>query len=179
MQDIRYALRQLRKNPGFTAVCVLTLALGIGANTAVFTVMNAVMLRFLPVPNPQQLVYVQTSGWPSGASQTGMGEYSFNEASFQELRKQKGVFSDLMAFVPISLNKTAVRFGDRPEEVEADMVSGNFFSGLGVRPARGRLVNDEDESRHNHVAVLSYGELCVRNRALAIDIGQPDQRERS
>ena len=71
LQNLRYALRQWAKSPGFALVCILTIALGIGANTAIFSVMNAVLLRFLPVPNPQQLVYLYLRNQPMGTSQTG------------------------------------------------------------------------------------------------------------
>jgi predicted permease len=158
LQDLRYALRQLRNSPGFTVTAVLTLALGIGANTAIFSVMNAVLLRGLPVPDPQQLVYLHVpDGQPPGASNTGNSETSFSEPVFEQLRQEKRVFSDLMAFVPLSLSgKAAVRFGDTPEEAEGDMVSGNFFSGLRVGFARGRGFTLDDEKNHTQVAVLSY-----------------------
>jgi len=157
LQDLRYGLRQLRRNPGFTAVAVLTLALGIGANTAVFSVMNAALLRYLPVRNPQQLVYLHTRGSVPGAQGTGHYSYSFNLASFRELRAEHHVFSDLVALVPLAFGKVPVRSGNESEEVAVNMVSGNFFSGLGVRLARGRAFTLEDESRHSQVAVLSYG----------------------
>ena len=156
-QDLRFAVRMLRKNPGFTAVAVLTLALGIGANTAVFSVMNAALLRSLPVPNPQQLFHVQTTGIPKAATETGNSAYTFNEASFEELRNERRIFSELMAYVPLGFGKVSVRYGEMPEEASVDMVSGNFFSGLGVRAERGRSLILEDESRHNLVAVLSDG----------------------
>src|ERR1700680_4154257 len=141
-QDVRYALRQLRKSPGFTAVAVITLALGIGANTAIFSVMNAVMLRGLPVHDPEQLVYLQAGGRPSGTSQTGNDDFSFTEYTYEQLRNQPNAFSDVLAFVPLSFSKLGVRYGEEPEEAEADMVSGNFFSGLGVAPARGRTITN-------------------------------------
>ncbi len=156
LQDVRFGARMLRKNPGFTAVAVLTLGLGIGANTAIFSVMNAVLLRFLPVPNPERLVCLHYKNQPSGTSQTGHGDLSLSELTFEALRTQRQVFSDLVGFVPLSFSKTVVRFGEAPEEVAADMVSGNFFSGLGVLPTRGRVLALEDESRHTQVAVLSY-----------------------
>jgi len=156
LQDLRYGLRMLTKNPGFTAVAVVTLALGIGANTAVFSVMNAARLRFLPVPNPRQLVHLNTTGMPAAATETGNPRYTFNLASFEQLRAGHDVFSDLTAFVPLAIGKVAVRFGKEPEEAAADMVSGNFFSGLGVRLARGRAFTVDDETRHSQVAVLSY-----------------------
>jgi predicted permease len=146
----------LAKNPGFTTVAVLTLALGIGANTAIFSVVNAALVRRLPVPHPEQLVRLHTSDQPPNTSQTGYNDTSFTEPVFEELRKQHNVLSDLVAYVPLSIRKVAVRFGAEPEEANADMVSGNFFSGLGVRLARGRGFTPEDESQHTQTAVLSY-----------------------
>ena len=156
-QDVRYGLRMLWKNPGFAATAVLTLTLGIGGNTAVFSVMNSVLLRNLPLPHPEQLMYLRLpNDQPSGASNTGDGDTSFSEPVFEELRKEHAAFSDLMAYVPLAIGKTPVRIGDDPEEAEADMVSGNFFSGLGAGFARGRGFTLEDETAHAPVAVLSY-----------------------
>jgi predicted permease len=156
-QDLRFAARMLLKNPGFTLVAIFTLALGIGGNTAVFSAMNAVLLRNLPLPNPQQLVYLRVpDGQPDGASNTGNGDTSFSDPVFEALRKEHAVFSDLMAYAPLSEDKVAVRIGELPEEAEGDMVSGNFFSGLGVSFALGRGFSVEDETAHAPVAVLSY-----------------------
>jgi predicted permease len=157
VQDVRYGARQLRKNPGFTAVAVLALALGIGANAAVFSVMNAALLRYLPVPNPQQLFYLRTTDLPKYATQTGSTSFSFNLASFEQFRNEHGIFSDVMAYVPLGIGKVSVRYGEEPEEASVDMVSGNFFSGLGVRAERGRNFTLDDESHHSMVAVLSDG----------------------
>ena len=156
LQDVRYAIRMLAKNPGFTAVAVLTLAMGIGANTAIFSVMNAALVRHLPVPVPEQLVRLHTTGQPPNTSQTGYNDTSLTEPVFEQLRQQRTVFSDLVAYVPLSYRKVAVRIGNEPEEANADMVSGNFFSGLGVRLARGRGFTMEDEARHSATVVLSY-----------------------
>src|SRR5436190_60963 len=147
LQDFRFALRQLRRSPAFAFVAVVTFALGIGANTAVFSVMNAVVLRFLPVSHPEQLVFLHTSGQPSESSQTGHDDTSLCLPVYQQLR-ESGIFSDLIAFVPLDTNRTAVRYGIEPETAWADMVSGNFFSGLGVRMTRGRAFPDDDEARH-------------------------------
>ena len=157
LQELRYAIRQLYHSPWFTITVVLTLALGIGANTAVFSVTNAVLLKSLPVPNPQELVYLHVpGGQPDGAGNTGDSETSFSEPVFEDLREDRRAFADLIAFVPLAIGKVAVRFGDMPEEIEGDMVSGNFFSGLGVALARGRAFTLEDERSHAPVAVLSY-----------------------
>ncbi|HEY6967663.1 MAG TPA: ABC transporter permease [Candidatus Angelobacter sp.] len=156
LKDVRYGYRQLRRTPGFAIVAVVTLALGIGANTAVFSVMNAVLLRYLPVPNPQQLVLLHYVNQPDNSSQTGFGDSSLSEPAFEELRKQTAVFSDLVAFVPLGLPKIPVRIGDTPEEASADEVSGNFFSGLGVRIVRGRTFTLDDEKNHAQVAILGY-----------------------
>ena len=127
LQDSRYAFRLLRKNPGFTLVAVLTLALGIGGNTAVFSVMNNVLLRSLPLTHPEQLVYlVLPKGMPDGAMNTGDDSTSFSEPVFEQLRADHAAFSDLMAYIPLAIGKTAVRIGQDPEEAEADEVSGNF-----------------------------------------------------
>jgi len=156
LQDCRYALRLLRKNPGFTLVAALTLALGIGGNTAVFSVMNSVLLRSLPLPHPEQLMFLRLPNeQPPGAMNTGDGDTSFSEPVFEALRKEHAAFSDLMAYVPLAIGKTAVRIGEDPEEAEADMVSGNFFSGLGTAFARGRGFTLEDEAAHAPLAVLS------------------------
>src|SRR5437016_4435890 len=144
LRDLRYAVRGLRMNAVFTIVVVLMLGLGIGANTAVFSVMNAIVLRNLPVPNPQQLVYLKTTGMPAGSSQTGEGNSSFTVYTFEQLRQERQAFSDVVAFVPLALDKSAVRYGAEPEEAYADMVSGNFFSGLGVRTICGRALAVED-----------------------------------
>ena len=156
LQDFRYGFRMSAKSPAFAAVAVLTLALGIGANTAIFSVMNAVVLRLLPVPNPQQLVYLHGRGRPQGTRQTGDDDLSFTEFTFEQLRTEHRAFSDLMAFVPLSIGKVPVRYGEEPEEASADMVSGNFFSGLGVTAARGRTLTPDEEAQHALVAVLSY-----------------------
>ncbi|HXJ89551.1 MAG TPA: ABC transporter permease [Candidatus Binatia bacterium] len=155
--ELRYAIRQLYHSPWFTITVVLTLALGIGANTAVFSVMNAVLLKSLPVLNPQELVYLHVpGGQPDGAGNTGDSETSFSEPVFEDLRQDRRAFADLIAFVPLAIGKVAVRFGDMPEEIEGDMVSGNFFSGLRITPTRGRVFTLDDERSHASVAVLSY-----------------------
>lgn len=163
----------LRKNPGFTAVAVLTLALGIGGNTAVFSVMNTVLLRFLPVSDPQQLVFLSLpEGPPDGHSTTGDEDKSFSYPVFEALRKEHAVFSDLMAYMPLAVDKVAVRIGEDPEEAEGDMVSGNFFSGLGVSFARGRGFTLEDETAHSGVVVLSYSYWSTRFGRSPSVIGQ-------
>jgi predicted permease len=153
--DLRYAIRQLKKTPGFTLICVLTLALGIGANTAVFSVMNAVLLRSLPVADPARVVYLRTSDQPHRTGTIDTHE-TFSYPVYDALLRQKGAMSAVMAYVPLSNQKVAVRYGAQPEEAEGDMVSGTFFSGLGVRLARGRGFTEQDEDSHAPLAVISY-----------------------
>ena len=155
-KDLRFALRVLAKNPVFAAVAVVTLALGIGANTAIFSAMNAVLLRSLPVQHPERLVWLHFQNQPRDTSQTGFGDRSLSEPVFETLRTQRAVFSDLVCFAPLSFSKTVIRFGGAPEEASVDMVSGNFFSGLGVPPTRGQLFSPADETHHTQNAVLSY-----------------------
>lgn len=158
MNELRYGMRQLRKTPGFTVVCVLTLALGIGANTAVFSVMNAVLLKSLPVADPDRVVYLNTSGAPRHGNNTGDWTTSFSYPVYDTLRQQHSALSEVMAYVPVGSggSKVAVRIGSEPEEAEGDMVSGNFFSGLGVRMARGRGFTAQDEVQYAPIAVISY-----------------------
>jgi predicted permease len=157
LKDVRYTGRVLRDNLLFSVVAVLTLALGIGANTAIFSVANAVLLRTLPVRDPQQLFYVHVlPGQPNGADNTGNSESSFSEYVFEQLRTQHQAFSNLLAYVPIGFNKVAVRSGVTPEEASVDMVSGDFFSGLGVRSVCGRTLGIPDETEHAGVAVIGY-----------------------
>src|SRR6267154_343921 len=172
-RDLLFTARMLRKSPGFTLVAMLTLALGIGGNTAVFSVMNTVLLRYLPLPNPQQLVFLRLpNAPPDGVSSTGDVDRSFSYPVFEALRKEHAVFSDLMAYVPIAVDKVAVRIGEDPEEAEGDMVSGNFFSGLGVSFTRGRGFALEDETAHASVVVLSYSYWTTRFGRSPSAIGQ-------
>jgi len=172
-RDLLFAARMLRKSPGFTLVAMLTLALGVGGNTAVFSVMNTVLLRYLPLPNPRQLVFLRLpDGPPDGLSTTGDDDRSFSYPVFEALRKEHAVFSDLMAYVPLAVDKVAVRIGQDPEEAEGDMVSGNFFSGLGVSFTRGRGFALEDETAHASVVVLSYSYWTTRFGRSPSAIGQ-------
>src|ERR1700723_2284964 len=155
LRDVRFALRSLRQSPGFAVTAILTLGLGIGANTAVFSVMNAVLLRSLPVADPDRLVYLRTSNPPRGTGTIDSNE-TFSYPVYDALRKQTPGLSPLMAFVPLSGGKVAVRFGSQPEEAEGDMVSGTFFSGLGVKLPLGRGFSAEDETNHAPLAVISY-----------------------
>ena len=154
-RDLRFGLRSLRQSPGFAVTAILTLALGIGANTAVFSVMNAVLLRSLPVADPDRLVYLRTSNPPRGTGTIDSNE-TFSYPVYDALRKQTPGLSPLMAFVPLSGGKVAVRFGSQPEEAEGDMVNGAFFSGLGVKLPLGRGFSEQDETNHAPIAVISY-----------------------
>jgi predicted permease len=155
LNHLQYTFRQFRKTPGFTLICVLTLALGIGANTAVFSVMNAVLLKSLPVADPDRVVYLNTSGAPKRTGTIDSHE-TFSYPVYDTLREQHGSLTHVMAYVPLSTGKVAVRFAAQPEEAEGDMVSGTFFSGLGVKLARGRGFTEEDETSHAPIAVISY-----------------------
>jgi predicted permease len=160
LQDLQYGLRQLRKSWAFTLVVVLTLAMGIGANTAVFSVMNAILMQLLPVSRPEGLDYVRIGngqGQAPGASNTGDSNTSFSEDTFEALRARTDVFEELIAYVPMSFTGTvAVRHGALPSEAAGEEVSGNFFSGIGVRIGEGRGFSLQDEKSHSPIAVLSY-----------------------
>jgi predicted permease len=156
--DFRYALRQFRKSPVFAVTAILTLALGIGATTAIFSAMNAILLCSLPVPNAQRVVYLLVpTGQPDGAANSGNDDSSFSLPVFEALRNGARGFSDVMAFVPLGTDEVNARIGhDAPEQAFGEMVSGNFFSGLRVNALLGRTLTMPDESQHAAVAVLSY-----------------------
>jgi predicted permease len=155
-RDVRYGVRQLVKTPLFTLVCVVTLALGVGANTAVFSVMHTVLMKMLPVTEPNRLVILDANGRPRNTYDSSDGSTSFSYAMYEVMRAQKGSLQDVMAYLPLSLaGKTAVRIGVTPEEARGDMVSGNFFSGLGLGMERGRGFSAQDEVQHSAVAVIS------------------------
>ena len=154
-RDLRFGVRSLLQSPGFAVTAILTLALGVGANTAVFSVMNAVLLKSLPVTDPNRLVYLRTSDAPRGTGTIDSNE-TFSYPVYHALRQQSGGLSPVIAYVPLSNSKVAVRYGTEPEEAEGDMVSGTFFSGLGVNLPLGRGFSADDEAHHAPIAVISY-----------------------
>jgi len=157
MQDIRYALRQLRKSPGFTLTAILTLALGIGANAAVFTMFDQVLLRMLPVQKPESLVRFEWSGGFSGSMSSfgGDADNYFSYPAYKELRDRNQVFDGVLAADKTSVG---ISWHNQAENVEAEIVSGNYFQVLGLQPALGRLFTqlDDTQKNANPVAVVSY-----------------------
>src|SRR5215510_5001615 len=148
--DLRFGVRMLFKNPGFTLIAVVTLALGIGANTAIFSVVNAVLLRALPYPEPGRLVRF----WETNLGR-GWLEFSASAPNFMYWRKQQSVCEQIAAYEFNSLNFTGV---GEPERVSALGVTADFFSVLGVAPAHGRnFLPEEEQSGRNYVAILSDG----------------------
>jgi predicted permease len=153
LQDLRYALRTLRKSPLFTFVAVVSLALGIGANTAIFTLVNQLMLQLLPVQHPEELVLLNWQGAHYG-SNTGMNSLSY--PMYREIRDKNQVFSAMFAKFDMSLS---LNVDGRTQLVLGELVSGNFFPVLGVRAALGRLFTASDDlyQGSHPQAVLSYG----------------------
>src|SRR6202790_420120 len=152
-QDLKYALRVLRKSPGFTAAAILVLALGIGANTAIFSVVNAVLLRPLPFRNPARLVQL----WhvPPPKSFPGMATFALSAANFIDWQRQNDVFDKMAIYTGSSLNLTG---REQPEALQGAAVSADFFSTLQVQPMFGRTFTpDEDQQGKNHTVILSYG----------------------
>ncbi|ABF40709.1 ABC efflux pump, inner membrane subunit [Candidatus Koribacter versatilis Ellin345] len=155
IRRVRFAWRSLAQSPGFTITAILTLALGVGANTAVFSVMNAVLLRSLPVEDPERVVYLRTSNTPSSVGTISSTE-TFSYVVFDALRREGKGLAPVMAFAPLSNDKVSVRYGAQPETAEGDTVSGGYFSGLGVKLPLGRGFTDEDERTHAPIVVLSH-----------------------
>jgi predicted permease len=156
--DVVFGLRAMRRSPGLTLVAVASLALGIGANTAIFSLLDAVLLRSLPVRDPSQLVILGT-GWWSGISDGFAVTELYSYPFFKQMRQRNSVFSDTAAI--FSMQSTVygkVQGHANPEPMHVQMVSGNYFGTLGVQPQMGRLLSDADDNSENGnpVAVVSY-----------------------
>ena len=160
----------LRKSPGFTAAVVLSLALGIGANTAIFSLINAVMWKFLPVKDPEQLVLLKWTAQQRPSSiesisgdldqdKTGrITTTAFSYAAFKELQAQRNIFSSTFAFTPIYDGKINFNADGQAGLAEGELTSGEYFSGLGIKAATGRLLMDSDDRPESPLtAVISYG----------------------
>src|SRR5712692_9446824 len=158
-QDIRFGVRMLAKHPGFTAIAVLTLALGIGANTGIFTILRQVVLQRLPVPHPEQLVLLYSPGPKQGhvnSDESDEGSESFSYPMYTDLRDRNTVFTGLAAKDTFSATLT---YRGNTERTRADLVSGNYFETLGVTAAIGRTFEPADTAApgSNPVVMLSNG----------------------
>ncbi|WP_263415974.1 ABC transporter permease [Terriglobus albidus] len=158
LKDVAYGIRSLFRSPALTAVALLSLGLGIGANTAIFSFLDAILLRNLPVQQPSQLVLVGTGAW-SGRSDAWAISELYSYPFYRDLQKNNTVFSDTASI----LSMTNSVFGtvdnrDHTEPMKVQLISGTYFPTLGVRPLLGRLLTDEDDNTEgNHpVAVISY-----------------------
>ncbi len=148
LQDLRYGARMLLKNRGFTLIAVLTLALGIGANTAIFSVVNAVLLRPLSYPQPEQIITV----W---SSERDGRTWGLTGPEFFDLRERNRVCEDIAAYQTGAVNLVG---GDEPERVAAVSASAGLFPVLGVKPMAGRVFLPEaDRAGRDRVVVVSYG----------------------
>jgi putative ABC transport system permease protein len=152
LQDLRCAMRQLRKSPGFAAVAVITLALGIGANTAIFSVVNGVLLHPLALKDPDQLMRI----WhvPPQTSFPGITRFTVSPANFLDWQKQNDVFEHMAIYGYRTMTFSGAQ---QAEQVRASSVSANFFEAVGVKPVLGRLFSlAEDQPGRSHVVVLSH-----------------------
>ena len=161
-QDLRYALRQLRKSPGFTLTVIVTLALGIGANAAVFTLFDQVLLRMLPVQHPEDLVRFEWTGGFSGSMSSfgGDSDNYFSYPAYKELRDKNQVFTGILA---ADKAQVGVSWHNQAENDDAEVVSGNYFQVLGLQPALGRLFTPQDDTAKdaNPVTVVAGGYLAA------------------
>ena len=173
LQNLRFALRQLRKSPGFALTVILTLALGIGANAAVFTLFDQVLLRMLPVQHPKELVRFEWHGGFSGSASSFGGDLNnyFSYPMYKDLRDQNQVFSGVLAADRIF---AGISWHNQAEDKDAELVSGNYFDLLGLKPALGRLITAQDDTlkNANPVVVLSYDYWKTRFAATPEVIGQ-------
>ena len=158
LQDVRFALRQLTKSPAFTLTAVATLALGIGANTAIYSLLDQVMLRSLPVQHPEQLVRLNATGSDRGrvSAYGGTDKDYFSYPMYRDIRDKNTVFDGVLATDQVQVG---VQWHNHPELVNGELVSGNYFDVLGVKPAIGRLFvqSDDEVQERNSVIVLSFG----------------------
>lgn len=160
MNDLRYAIRQLTKHPGFTAVAILTLALGIGPCAAIFSVVNGVLLRPLDYPQPDRIVIIRETNLPK------FREFAVAPANFSDWQKQAKSFSALAAYAGTACNFTG---GGEPQRLSGVKATADYFAVFGIQPVFGRLFGaEEDAPGKNHVAVLSY---AFWQRAFAGDRG--------
>jgi putative ABC transport system permease protein len=176
-KDITFGLRMLAKSPGFTAIAVITLALGIGANTAIFSLMNQILLRQLPLKNPNELVILRAPGPVTGhVSDDGDYTESFSYPMYKGLRDNNSVFTGILARYNFSASVASKGQTDR---ATGELVSGNYFEVLGVQPAVGRVFTQDDDRvpLAQPVVVLSYpywtrhfgGDPSVLNKVLLIN----------
>jgi len=179
-QDLRYGLRMLFKHKGFTIVAVLSLALGIGANTALFSVVDAVLLKTLPVTEPERLVLFEyqagrpfrTNGMSGTSSELSVFRYEIFEKMRMRAAAQESPLSDFFAFAPIYEGSAVA--GDQAEIVNGQAVSGGYYAGLRVQPSLGRAITDEDDKPGAApVVVLSHQFWQARFDANPAVIGQP------
>ena len=154
LQDVRYGLRVLWKSPGFTIVAVLSLALGVGANTAIFSIVNAVLLRSLPFSHPDRLVKIVANNQGVGAQDIG-----FSVPELDDLRTRAGVFEQVSVTWPTDVNLTGA---ERPQRLEAQGVSPNYFSMLGISAHIGRVFGPGDEAQGFAEAVVISDSLWAR-----------------
>lgn len=157
LQDVRYSLRQFGRAPGFTVIAVITLALGIGANAAIFSLVNQVLLRNLPVVEPDRLVLLKFIGSDTGHTSSYGGDVQqyFSFPMYRDLRNQNSVFSGMLTMFP---TQVGIQWKNTPSLANSELVSGNYFSLLGVKPALGRLFVPEDSATPGGApfVVLSY-----------------------
>jgi len=173
VSDIRFAVRNLKKAPVFSAVAVLSLALGIGANTAIFTLVDQLILRMLPVKNPRELVLLDSNGDHYGSNR---GANSFSWPKYQDFVARNQVFSGMLGRFAVALSMS---FNGQTERASGELVSGNYFSVLGVGPAAGRTIAPDDDTNvlGHPVVVLSYaywqtrfaGDPSVLNKTVVVN----------
>ena len=170
LRDIRFGLRNLARRPGFTAVALITLALGIGVNTAIFSAVDSVLLRPLPLKDPERVVSIWEHTLRAGIQQNEVAP-----ANFFDLRNQNQVFEGIAAFGPLDTNLTGE---GEPERLDGQLVSANIFSLLGVQPVVGRtFLADDDQIGREHVVVLSEalwqrrfnGDRSIVNRNITLN----------
>src|SRR5579863_1249511 len=151
-RDLKYALRTLARTPGFTAIAILTLALGIGANTAIFTLLDQILLRLLPVKNPQELVLLTMRGHHYG---NNWGGNAISYPMYRDFQDHNEVFTGMFCRFPEPVSMT---FGGQSERVSGELVSGTYFDVLGVEPVVGRTFTPHDDRvpDGHPLVVLSY-----------------------